>query len=171
MLKLINNLKMFFEDCYEGINVRKYARLMKISPPTASKLLNDYYNQGLLRRQKDLGYLFFYANPESKNFLDLSRIYWRIKLNDLIEWLQKLLTRPAGILFGSLAKGEAKKDSDVDIWLFSQFNKREIDLKKFEKKLGRKISLFQSRSLETIDNKPLRNNVVNGYLLFGRLKW
>ena len=53
MLKIINNLKPFFEDCYRRINIREYSRLMKISPPTASKLLYKFNKEGLLLIEKD----------------------------------------------------------------------------------------------------------------------
>jgi len=55
MLKIINNLKPFIEDNYREINVREYARLNKISPPTASKLLNYYKTQEILRKKEDKG--------------------------------------------------------------------------------------------------------------------
>ena len=120
MLNLINNLAPFFEDCYRRINLREYARITKISPPTASKLLNQYHKQVLLNRSEELRHLFFHANAKSKDFIDLSRIYWRRRLKGLIAELEKKLTLPAAVLFGSLAKGEAKIDSDIDIWIFSQ---------------------------------------------------
>lgn len=53
MLDIINNLKPFFEDCYRRINVREYSRLMKISPPTASKLLSKYHKLNLLLVDRD----------------------------------------------------------------------------------------------------------------------
>ena len=48
MLNIINNLKPFIEDSYRRINVREYSRLMKISPPTASKTLFELSKEGLL---------------------------------------------------------------------------------------------------------------------------
>ncbi len=169
MLNIINNLAPFFEDCYRRISVREYGKLIKVSPPTASKLLKDYNKQGLLNKSEELRHLFFSANRESRDFIDLSRVYWRKKLKDFISELQRKLVNPTAVLFGSLAKAEAKKDSDIDIFIFSQ-SSISININKFEKELGRKISIFQSRSIDTIKNTNLLNNVLNGYLLFGRLK-
>lgn len=115
MLNNINNLKLFFEDCYRRINVREYARFMKISPPTASTLLSSYEKAGLLLNEKDKNYIFYYANKNSRDFIDLSRMYWRNKLSHLIDYLDKQLINPTVILFGSLAKAESKIDSDIDI--------------------------------------------------------
>ncbi len=169
MLNIINNLKPFFEDCYRRINVREYSRLMKVSPPTASKILSDFNKEKLLITEKDRNYIFYYANKNSKIFIDLSRVYWRLKFSSLIEYLNRNLTNPAIILFGSLSKAEAKEDSDIDICIIG--HKKELDIEKFENILKRKIQLFFYDSLENIKNKELANNIINGYILEGRLKY
>jgi len=167
MLKIINDLKPFFEDCYQRINVREYAKLMRISPPTASKLLSYYNSEGLLKRESYRNYLFFFANKESPNFIDLSRMYWRHRLSSLTAFLEKELLEPTIVLFGSLAKAEAKRDSDVDLAIFSQ--RKRIDVSVFEKKLKRKIQIFWFRSFSDIRSRELTNNILNGYVLKGRL--
>ena len=54
MLEIINNLAPFFEDCYRRISVREYSKIIKVSPPTASKILMEYYKEGLLKRQEEI---------------------------------------------------------------------------------------------------------------------
>ncbi|RLE45725.1 hypothetical protein DRJ22_03760 [Candidatus Woesearchaeota archaeon] len=39
--------------------------------------------------------------------------------------------------------------------------------KNLKKKLKRKIQLFQSKDLENVGSKKLRNNILNGYKLKG----
>jgi predicted nucleotidyltransferase len=168
MLNIINNLKPFYEDCYRRINIREYSRIMKISAPTASKILFKMNKQGLLNLEKERNYLFFYANKENKNFIDFSRIYWRNKFNELLDFLNKQLTSPTIILFGSLSKAEAKSDSDIDLAIFS--NKKNINLEKFEEILKRKIQILWFESITKIENKELANNIINGYILKGKLK-
>lgn len=167
MLKIINELKPFFEDCYRRINVREYAKLMRISPPTASKILTIYNNNGLLLKEAYKNYLLFHANKENKDFIDLSRIYWRYMLKDLLVLMEKKLINPTIILFGSLSKAEAKSDSDVDLAVFA--HKREFGIGIFEKKIRRKIQIFWFESLKDVKNKELANNIINGYVLNGRL--
>ena len=169
MLKIINNLKPFFEDCYRLINVREYSRLRKISPPTASKILKEYCKLGFLEQEKDRNYHFFKANISSRDFIDLSRIYWRKKLESLQTELQEKLVSPSAALFGSLSKAEAKLNSDMDIAIFS-VERKEINLKPYEEKLNRKISLYWFKSIESGDNHFLMNNIINGYVLFGNLR-
>jgi len=168
MLNIINNLKPFIEDCYRRINVREYSRLMKISPPTASKLLSEFNKEELLLIEKDRNYIFYYANKNNKIFTDLSRIYWKIKLNELINFLDENLITPTVILFGSLSKAETKEDSDIDLCVIG--HKKELNLKNFEDDLRRKIQLFFFSSIENIKDKGLVNNIINGYILNGRLK-
>ena len=163
MLEIINSLDPFFEDCYRRIGVREYSRIVSISPPTASKTLNSYYKEGLLKMEKDRNYLFFHANKENKAFIDLSRIYWAFQLKDLIDFLCKNLISPTVVMFGSLSKGEVKQDSDIDLAVFA--HKRELNFQKFEKKLNRKIQVFWFKSIQDIKDKELSNNIINGYSL------
>jgi predicted nucleotidyltransferase len=168
MLNIINNLRPFFEDCYRRINVREYSRLMKISPPTASKMLLEFKKEELLQEEKDRNYLFYYSNKNSSIFIALSRIYWRIELEKLTNFLNENLTNPTIILFGSLSKTETKEDSDIDICIIG--HKKELNLKNFENLLKRNIQLFFFSSIKDIKNKELANNIINGYILEGRLK-
>jgi len=168
MLNIINNLKPFIEDCYRRINVREYSRLMKISPPTASKLLSELSKEGILLAEKDRNYIFYHANKTDKIFIDLSRIYWKLKLNKIVNFLNQNLTNPTIILFGSLSKAETKNDSDVDICILG--HKKEISLKGIEEDLKRKIQLFFFSSIGDIKNKELANSIINGHILEGRLK-
>ena len=168
MLNIINDLKPFFEDCYRRINVREYSRIIKVSPPTASKLLSKYTKIKLLISYKDKNYIFYYSNINSKDFIELSRIYWRNKLLELLDHLNKRLLNPTIILFGSLAKAETKIDSDIDLCILS--HKKELNLSSFEKKFKRKFAIFFFKSINEIDNPELKNNIINGYVLNGRIK-
>jgi len=167
MLKIINDLIPYFEDCYRRINVREYAKIMRISPPTASKLLSYYSSKKLLIKSKYKNYLLFSANNQNKQFIDLSRIYWSERLKELIDVLEKKLISPTIILFGSLSKAETKPDSDIDLAIFAQ--KKEFNIENFEKKLKRKIRIQWFKSLKDIKNKELANNIVNGYVLKGKI--
>lgn len=166
MLRIFNDLEPFFEDCYRRVHVREYAKLSGISPPTASKLLDGYEQEGLLLKVRERNYILFHANRENDIFIDLSRIYWRQRLQAIVGVMEKALADPTIILFGSLAKAEAKKDSDVDLAVFAE--RREISLAFAEKKLKRNIQVHWFRSLRDV-NRELRNNILNGYIVRGRL--
>ena len=82
MLKIFNDLVQFFEDNYRRINVREYARIQHISPPTASKLLDEFYKDGLLKKEEEKNYILYFANKENRIFIDLQRIYWHLKIKN-----------------------------------------------------------------------------------------
>lgn len=166
MLEIINNLSPFFEDCYRRISVREYAKLTGVSPPTASKILMEYNKEGLLKKQEDRNYLFFFVNKESKTFIELSRIYWEDRLKELTELIEKTAVNPTIILFGSLAKAETTSNSDIDIAIIA--HKKELDIKDIEKKLKRDFQIFWFDSFNKI-TEELKNNILNGYTLYGRV--
>ena len=143
------------------INVREYARLAKVSPPTASKVLSGYMKEKLLVKEEDKGYFLYYANRNDEKFLALSRLYWGIKLNELLDHLEDQFLNPVIFLFGSLSKAEAKQDSDIDLAIFTS-TKKELNLEKFEKKIRRKIQLFIFKNRTSVKNKELLNNILNG---------
>jgi len=142
MLKIINTLKPFFEDCYRRINVREFARLQNISPPTASKELENLFNKSILKKELDKQYIYYYANKDSDLFVDLSRIYWKDILNPLVNYLEKELMNPLIILFGSLSKAEVTPNSDIDLAIITSSNKK-LDFSKFEKKFKKNNTGFR----------------------------
>ena len=169
MLKIINSLCPFIEDCYNEIGVREYSRIMKITPPTASKLLKELELEGLLKKRIDRSYLLFRANREDSILKDLSKIYWKQKLKDVIGYINSQLYDPTIVLFGSLTKLETKKDSDIDLTIFTNINKN-INLEKFEKSFKRKIQLFKFKSILNINSKELKMDILNSYIIQGVIK-
>tara|TARA_Y100000310_G_scaffold327446_1_gene393813 strand:- start:2281 stop:2769 length:489 start_codon:yes stop_codon:yes gene_type:complete len=162
MLKIINSLTPFFEDCYRRINVREYAKIQNISPPTASTTLKHYQKENLLKKSTFKNYIFFHAN-QSKEFIDLSRIYWSIKLKPVLDQIETL--DPTIILFGSLSKAETTEKSDIDLAIFSPIKS------KVPKSLkNREIQAHHYKSIKDIKNKELLNNILNGYILKGRIR-
>ena len=168
MLNIIYNLKPFIEDNYEEFGVREYSRILKITAPTASKLLKGFESEGLLKSRKYRGYLLFRANRDSRILKDLATTYWKQELGEVIGVLNSKFHEPTIILFGSLSKLETKKDSDIDLAIFTKFNKR-INLSEYEKNLGREIQVFFFKSLDKI-NKELKMNILNGYRIQGEFK-
>lgn len=165
MLKIFNDLAPFFEDNYRRIHVRNYAELIKISPPTASKLLEKYNKQKILKKDIDKKYNLFFANKDSELFKDLQRIYYKEKLTEMINYIKSETINPVLILFGSTAKAEANKDSDIDLALFTP-TKKKLEISKVEKEIKRKIQIFRFANIDEVPEE-LKNNILNGYKLIG----
>ncbi|MCF7866886.1 nucleotidyltransferase domain-containing protein [Candidatus Woesearchaeota archaeon] len=165
MLKIFNDLKPFFEDNYKRIHVREYAKIIAITPPTASKLLEAYLSERILKKEVDKQYNYYFANKESSTFKDLQNIYWKMKLQPLIDYIENQIIQPNIILFGSIAKSELQENSDIDIAIFAQ-SKKDLNLLPFEKTLKRNIQLFIFKNLEEVP-KELKNNILNGKIIGG----
>ena len=167
MLKIFNDLKPFFRDSYTRINVRAYARIRKISPPSASDLLNRLHKEGLLIQQKEKNYIYYTINRENRLFIGLSRAYWLLELerSNLIAHLEKELISPLIVLFGSFSKAEITKTSDIDLAVFTP-SKKTISIEQFEKKLKRKIHIFTFASQNEAP-KELLKNILNGLVIRG----
>jgi len=149
-------LRIYFENPGKEFTVREASSLTKIPKSTVYKILIEI-KKGI------------YFSDELY-FKNLKTNYYTNQLfsSGLIRFLIDNLNPSLIILFGSFRKGESDKDSDMDVFVESQI-KKEIDLKKFEKKIGHKIDLFVETSLEKL-NSNLFNNVVNGIKLYGSFK-
>ena len=130
--------------------------------------MEKYRKQELLKKEDDRNYFYYWANKESLLFIDLSRAYHKslLEKSGMIDYLKKELLNPVIILFGSLSKAEAKNDSDIDLAIFT-LTKKEVNLKKYEAILKRKIQLFVFKERKDVKNINLLNNILNGYKIWG----
>lgn len=169
-------LKIFIEQPEREFHVREVARIIKKSPTTASKYLQKSAKEGILTASKRLNHLLFKANTESNNFKQLKKQHNLSLLHKsgLIEFLKEEFGNPEAIgIFGSFAKAENIKESDIDLFIISSVRK-ELDLSKFEKKIGYKIQLFvfSRKEIEKLknENKEMLNSILNGTILYGYLE-
>ena len=173
MFKELNILKLFFETPSKEYNVREIARKLKIAPATASKDLDSLSNMNILEKRKERNFTLFKANFEGDLYLDLKVFYNIRKLKDtkLIEEINKFYGKPSIILFGSMSQGLDREHSDIDLLIISE-KVSEFPLKeKYEKLFHRNIHLFVYRKISDEKNKHLINNMINGILLQGEIKW
>lgn len=169
-------MKHFYNEPNRWYHVREIARLEKLNPTTASKYLDTSYKEQILNRKEERGHILFRANTESYAYKD-SKIFYNIRMirqSGLIEFLDKELHYPEVIvLFGSYAKGENNKNSDIDLFVISNKSKNP-NLGEFEKKLNSKIQLFIKTRSEFYriqkENKNLVNSFLNGIILKGFLE-
>ena len=84
MLEILYQLGPFFEDSYRSISVREYAKLVRVSPPTASKLLKELAKEGYLQQREERKHLLFTLQSDNEEVVDLCKLYWKKKLQKLI---------------------------------------------------------------------------------------
>ncbi|HLC53235.1 MAG TPA: nucleotidyltransferase domain-containing protein [Candidatus Nanoarchaeia archaeon] len=160
MLEIFNSLQPFFEDVLREISVREYARMQKVSPPTASSLLKRFSKEGVLLQREERNLLLFRANKESSLFKDLAVAYWRNTLKKAFEPLREHLLYKKMVLFGSIAKVENTIDSDVDIFIDIKY--KELNVSPIERRLKRRI---QFHFIDSLGNEHLKKNIENGVIL------
>src|SRR3989344_988076 len=168
-----NIIKYFVKEPEREFHIRELARLAKKSPTTVSKLLLNLEKENLLVSARKLNHLFYKANAENKSFKDFKACsnIGQLRRSGLIDYLDKELNHPEAIvLFGSFRKAEDIPASDVDLLVISSL-KKQLNLKRFEDKIGRKIDLFVHSNAEIekmkTKNKELLNNWLNGVVLSG----
>ena len=166
-------LPYFFKEPEKEFYVRQISKLLKNSPTTISKYLKKLEQDGVLKSERKLNHLIFKANTENEKFRRLKTDYNLNLVHEsgFVEYLAEEFNHPEVIiLFGSFSKGENIKKSDIDIFILSQL-KKDINLKKFEERMGYKIQLFINSKKDVekmkVKNRELLNNIINGKIIYG----
>ncbi|MEK6827074.1 MAG: nucleotidyltransferase domain-containing protein [Nanoarchaeota archaeon] len=173
MFKELNTIKIFFESPTREFNVREVGRILKIAPATASNQLKFFVKKRMLKERKERNLLLYKADLESGNYLDAKKCYnvRKIKDSGLLEALNKFYLKPTISLFGSASRGLDAENSDIDLLIISEKNAEFTHKEIFEKKLNRRLQLFVVKRIKDLKNEHLMNNVLNGTVLQGEIKW
>lgn len=173
MFKKLNILKQFLEKPTKEFNVREIARLLKVSPATASKKLKDLVKEGLLKERKERILHLYKANIENDFYKDIKVFYniRKLRKSGFVDALNRFYLKPTIVMFGSCAYGTDIETSDFDLLIISEKTKEFSNIKEFERKIKRKIHLFIVRDIKDLKNKYLINNVLNGIIIQGKIKW
>ena len=147
------------------LRLREIERALDLSLPSVIRYSKELKLEGILDTIQTGDVIFYTADKTNENYLLEKRLFnlKQITTCGLISYLRKKLSNPPIVLFGSFAKGEDIERSDVDIYV-ETVAKADIDIKKFEKKLHRKIQIFRNTSLNELPPN-LANNVTNGITL------
>jgi len=167
-------LGVFFENPRPsgiGFQLREVSRKVALAPKSVKIYLSRLEKEGLVlkKRYGKRGYPTYYANRDSERFRYLKRMdmIMRIGESGLLDHLDDACSPDAIVLFGSASRGEDIMDSDIDLFLLCAEGK--VDLKGFEARLSRRISLFFSEDFGML-SPELKNNIINGVILKGYLK-
>jgi predicted nucleotidyltransferase len=169
-------LTQFF-DYEKEYHIRSLSRAVGIHPNTVISITDSLESESLLVKKKDEETNRVLITPNTENiFYKLKKRQHNIEKifkSCLVDYLNEELSYPTVILFGSYAKAENTKDSDIDLFILAD-KKKEFELKKFEKKLDTEIQVFLYNRPEFQKmkkaNKELLNNILNGYKLCGYIE-
>jgi predicted nucleotidyltransferase len=142
-------LSHFFENPFEDFYLRELARLLKISPMTVKRALEVLVKDGLIIREEKKNQILYRANMENFAFR-FAKISYNLSLLDKNNIVEYLLNQNPGIssivLYGSFAKGENDKNSDLDILVIS--TPKNIDTKTLSKRLKIDVNIMNFTSTQ-----------------------
>lgn len=130
---------------------KELQRATKISKSGVNYALRELSQAGFLFKNKR-GKIYFYTlNYKSPVIKQLKVLKVIIQLNPLIRRLEKLSSKI--ILFGSSARGEDVADSDIDLFVISNYDRKEIEKQIENLKFKRKIQLLVNTELNHTELK------------------
>jgi len=132
-LKIIAEL----EKRHNGVHLRELSRLVKTGLPNAKRFIDILEKERVIRKHKEANLLKIYLREGQTTIAYLKQINNKkfillpIKIqNAIIEFLNELEIKPLiALIFGSYAKENYNKESDIDVLLVFQKleNVREIE--------------------------------------------
>jgi len=155
-------LEVYFENSEKSFTVRELASLTKIPRATIQNKLTNLKKEKLITKDNFAGDSLLFNTMKINYYIE------KIVRIGLIGYLIENLNPSCIILFGSFRKGDSTIESDLDLFVESSI-KKDLDLRKFEKKIGHKIDLLVETDISNLQDN-LFNNVVNGIKLFGSFK-
>ncbi len=169
-------LKIFLESPTSRFQLRELSRESKLSTTAVKSALKNLLSTDIIKTEREKKYLFYRASSENEKF-KLFKKFYTIKSiieSDLLKFIDKEFYYPeAVILFGSAARGEDIKRSDIDIFILTT-KKKEVSVEKFEKKLKKplKLLIMDKKEFEIAKkrNPELINSIANGIALKGHLE-
>lgn len=158
-------LEVFFKEPTTIHFIREIGRKVDLAQTSIRNYIQELEKNNLIIKKKSKPFDGFIANRDNERFIFYKQVYNFYSLYELRELIVKSIYPKTIIVFGSYARGEDIEESDIDIVILSKV-KKEINLKKFEKLLNRKINVTFIDNFNKLD-ASLRINVLNGWMIYG----
>lgn len=167
-------LELFFNNPTKHWHFEEIIKEVGIVRSKADKWLKRFIKGGLIKKIKKRGempyYISNYENPSYKNkkrIFALKRLYETGFLNHLYS-LKKAKTV---ILFGSFARWDWYKESDIDLFIYG--DAEGLRTGKYEMKLHRDIQLFICKDQKELKKfgKGLIRNIIQGDIIKGNIRF
>ena len=122
-------LALLFSHTEETFHLRKILRLAGISPGAGQRELKRLSDAGVILRTVKENQVLFQANPQCPIFEELKSLI--TKTAGVVDVLRAALGPLAGrisiaLLYGSLARGKAGKESDIDLLVVGEVSFEEV---------------------------------------------
>lgn len=182
---LNKNMKLILNELIRGKNGRIYGREIakryKLNQKTVANTLNRLEKEGILKYKTEGKNKYYFLNDFNPLIKEIVRIIEIEKKADflkkhksIVNLIRKIEQKSEGIvvLFGSYARGNEKKDSDLDLLLIGK-----ADLEDLEKSYNKKLNVIKSTKEKFDGESPfirevLKNHIVlKGVEEFVNLAW
>ncbi len=157
--KINKILELFYENIGKKLTIRGISKKTKIPRASVHNIIKLLKKENLITKDNLATNTLFFKTKKINYYIE------RIVESGLINELINTLNPSCIILFGSIRKGDSVKESDIDLFIEASI-KKDINLKKYEKRLGHKIQLFIESDIHKLQ-KNLFNNVINGIKIYG----
>jgi len=166
-------LSLFLENPHSSYYLRESARMLNMDPMTVKRALDLLLKDNLLIRTEEKNRILYKANVENPALRHIKISYnlsWLREKNTVDFILKQMKSVSSIVLFGSFAKGENDKESDVDILTISLSKNKPTS--KLAKHLGSDVNLVDFTpaqwSNQAKTNKAFYLDVItDGILLYG----
>lgn len=158
-------LEIFFLEPTTIHFIREISRRINLAQPSVRNAIKYLLKKDLIKVKKSKPFDGLIANRDNERFIFLKKVNNLESLYHLKEKIIEEIHPRLFVVFGSYSLGEDIETSDIDILLISKTTK-EINVKKFEDTLGRKINIMIVDDFRKLD-KIMQKRIMNGFVLFG----
>jgi predicted nucleotidyltransferase len=169
IIEILKEGKAYFNEIYEKSGIKSKNNLLKN--------LNLLTINKLLIREENKSNTFYSVNYSNNVLIAVINLINKIKFEKLpfdvkksiFECISVLIPRTV-ILFGSYAKGNYKKESDIDLLFFDAIFEERKKIKEISKNYGVQINpIFMEFKDLDINSESIKHIFVTGYPLTGEI--
>jgi predicted nucleotidyltransferase len=143
-------LKVFYVNGNSEVHLRELARRTGLNENSISRFLNELVNSKILISRKEASVRKFYVSDKFHGSIFSSFDFERFnklsfdRRKSIEDYLKGLKIKPfCLILFGSSARGHAKKDSDLDLLEIGSLEKNSVLVKDIESERGIRLQVIR----------------------------
>ena len=167
-----NMLELFFENPTREWHFEEVLKEAKITRSKADGWLKKFAKEGLVKRIKEKSRMPYYvSNYESSSYKNRKKLFAlnRFYESGFLNHLSSLQKAKTVILFGSFARSDWYKESDIDIFIYG--NPEGLKLAEYEIKLHKDIQLFVCNTKKELTRfgAGLIRNIIKGNLIKGNI--
>ncbi len=162
---LINVTEVFFKEPTKVHFIKEISRKINLAPTSIRNHIKYLKKEGMIIEKESSPFNGLVANLDNDKFIFYKRSFNLFSLFKLRETLINSIAPSGIILFGSYSRGEDVENSDVDLIVLRK-TKKEINLEKFEKELGRKIHITYLNNINELDIH-VKENAKRGVIIYG----